>query len=144
MNKLKKTVWCGAVLAVCLAGVTGCVRKTSGTEIVGVMVESPEGSSELSRAVLINNAKLGRTIQVVNVRHEYAGDVLKAAVTVTSRYAGTLDIKYKFAWFNANGVEVHTDTDAWTPVILNGYETRTIQGVAPSADVKGFKINIRD
>lgn len=144
MDTIKKTAWCGAVLAACLIGSTGCIQKTAGTEIVGVMVATPGGGAELSRAVMINNAKLGRVIQVVDVRHEYAGDVLKAAVVLTSKYAGTVDFKYKFSWYNVNGMEVHADTDAWTPVILHGYETRTVQGVAPSAEVKGFKINIRD
>jgi hypothetical protein len=39
---------------------------------------------------------------------------------------------------------VDPNTDAWTPVILHGFETVTVPGVAPSPDVKSFKINIRN
>jgi uncharacterized protein YcfL len=144
MDGFGKKIALGAAVAACLAGATGCMHRTSGTEVVGVMVAGPDGQEEMSRAVIVNNAKLGRQIQVVDVRHEYAGDILKASLTLTSKYAGTLKFQYKFAWFNDAGVEVRQDTDAWTPVVLYGNETRTVQGLAPSPDVKAFKVNIRN
>ncbi len=143
MNRLIQGMTAGLALAGCLAVGTGCV-KTSGTEVSGVMVTAPDGQDELSRAVIINNTKLARRIQVVDVRHEYKGDLLMASVTVASKYAGTLPFQYKFGWFNAAGLEVNADTDAWTPVVLYGNETRTVQGVAPNAEVKAFKVKIRN
>ncbi len=133
----------GAALIACVV-LGGCVRKTSGTEVVGVMAAGPDGQPELSRAVIANNAKLGRTIQVVDVRHEYVGDVLKAHLTLASTYAGTISFQYKFAWYNEAGLEVHPNTDAWTPAVLHGMETISIQGVAPDAHVKSFKVKIRN
>lgn len=144
MDRTMKGIAVGAAVAACLAGVSGCIQKTSGTEVVGVMVSAPDGKPELSRAVIVNNAKLARRIQVVDVRHEYAGDLLKASLTLTSKYEGSLPFQYKFAWFNEAGLEVNQDTDAWTPVVLHGNETRTVQGLAPSPDVKAFKVNIRN
>ena len=143
MSRLMGRLAAGAAMAGCLAVGAGCV-KTSGTEVSGVMVSAPDGQEELSRAVIVNNAKLARRIQVVDVRHEYAGDLLKASVTVASKYAGTVSFQYKFAWFNEAGLEVNPDTDAWTPVVLHGHETRTVQGVAPSPEVKAFKVKIRN
>ncbi len=144
MHRRIKGMALGAGVAACLAGVSGCIQKTSGTEVVGVMTTAPDGTSELSRAVIVNNTKLARHIQVVDVRHEYAGDLLKASLTLTSKYEGTLQFQYKFAWFNDAGLEVNPDTDAWTPVVLHGNETRTVQGVAPGPEVKAFKVNIRN
>ncbi|MFO7536341.1 MAG: YcfL family protein [Kiritimatiellia bacterium] len=133
----------GAALIVCVI-FSGCVRKTSGTEVVGVMATGPDGQPELNRAIIANNTKLGRTIQVVDVRHEYVGDVLKAHFTLASTYAATISFQYKFAWYNEAGLEVHPNTDAWTPAVLHGMETISIQGVAPDALVKSFKVKIRN
>ncbi len=133
-----------AVALGCLAAGAGCIQKTSGTEVSGVMVTTPDGNEELSRAVIVNNAKLARSIQVVDVRHEYKGDLLKASITVASKYAGTLKFQYKLAWFNAAGIEVNPDTDAWTPAILYGNEVRTVEGLAPNPDVTAFKVKIRN
>ena len=144
MNRRTMKMAAGAALAACMALGTGCIQKTSGTEVVGVMTKAPDGQEDMSRAVIVNNAKLGRTIQVVDLRHEFKGDLLMPSVTLTSKYAGTTKIQYKFAWFNEAGLEVYPDTDAWTPVIIQGNETKTVQGVAPNATVKGFKLNIRN
>lgn len=142
MDIIRRCVLSGALLALCLAGATGCMQKTSGTEVIGVM-NAPEDSG-MSRAIIVNNAKFGRTVQVVDIRHETAGDLLKVNVVLTSKYAGSTKFQYKFAWFNAGGLEVLPNTDAWTPVILHGNETITIQGVAPTPEVKSFKVNIRN
>lgn len=144
MNRLSNGLAAGVMIFACLAGGAGCMHRTSGTEVSGVMVSTPDGKEELSRAVIINNARLGRRIQVVDVRHEYAGDLLKPGVTLASKYAGTLKFQYKFAWFNAAGLEIDPDGGAWTPVLLLGNETRTVQGVAPNAEAKAFKIKIRE
>ncbi len=130
-------------MAVCLAGGTGCIQKTSGTEVVGVMT-SPQDQSGMSRAIIVNNAKFGRTVQVVDVRHEMEGDLLKVNLVLTSKYAGSTKFQYKFAWYDAAGLEVRPNTDAWNPVILHGFETVSVHGVAPGPDVKSFKVNIRN
>lgn len=144
MKWIFKGVAVGSAVIAC-AALTGCMKsKTSGTEVVGVMVTAPDGQPELSRAIIVNNPKFGRTVQVVDVRHEYVGDMLKAHLTLASKYAATVSFQYKFAWYNEAGLEVQPNTDAWTPVVLHGYETLSIQGVAPNAAVKSFKVKIRN
>lgn len=143
MNRMNMCRVAGAALVIGLAALTGCIQKTSGTEVVGVM-DTPSDQPGMSRAILVNNAKFGRTVQVVDVRHELVGDLLKVNAVLTSKYAGTTKFQYKFSWYNAAGMVVYPNTDAWTPVILHGFETVTVAGVAPSPDVKSFKINIRN
>ena len=47
------------------------------------------------------------------------------------------------AWFDAAGMEIRADSEAWTPLVLHGYETRTLQGVAPHPSARAFKVKIR-
>ena len=130
------------VLVGLLAAAAGCV-KTTGLEVSGALGAPSDGQSELSRAVIVNNARLGRTLQVVDVRHDIQNDLLKAGLTLASKYEGTLSFQYKFAWFDAAGMEIRADSEAWTPLVLHGYETRTVQGVAPHPSARAFKVKIR-
>ena len=133
-----------AVAVACLAGMTGCmlIKKTSGTEVIGVLTEP--GQEGMSRAIIVNNAKLGRALQVVDIRHDFVGEFLRPSVILASKYAATLQFQYKFSWYDETGLEVHPNTDAWTPVVLHGNQTMTVQAVAPHPSVKSFKLNIRN
>jgi len=120
---------------------TGCV--TSGIEGKAAVVKTPEGETQLSKYVIVNNPKLARGIQIVDLQHSYAGDLLKAQVTLVSKYSKTLNVQYKFAWFDGQGVEINPDGSPWSPLLIYGNETKSVQGVAPNPSAKEFKIKIR-
>ena len=63
---------------------------------------------------------------------------------LTSRLNKSVVAQSKFAWFAADGAEIDPDTDPWRPLVLHGKETRTVQGVAPSADASSFKLRVRE
>jgi len=126
---------------VCAALFMGCA--TSGIAGKARAVATPSGDTQLTKCVVINNPALARGLQIVDMQHSYAGDLLKAQVTVVSKYSRTLNVQYKFSWFNEQGIEINPDGGPWTPLILYGNETKSLQGVAPNPSAKEFKIQIR-
>jgi uncharacterized protein YcfL len=136
-----KYYFLGVVTVVSVCIIMGCT--TSGIEGKAKAVATPSGDTQLSKYVIVNNPKLARGIQIVDLQHSYAGDLLKAQVTMVSKYSKTLNIQYKFAWFNDQGIEINPDGSPWTPLLIYGNETKSVQGVAPNPSAKEFKIQIR-
>ena len=122
---------------------TGCRTNTSGVEGNAAAVTTPEGDMQMSKFVVINNPKLARGLQVVDLKSVFIGDMLKGQVTLVSKYSATLKFQYKFSWFNKDGVEINPDSGPWTPLIMYGNESKTLQSVAPNSGAREFKIKIR-
>jgi len=138
----KATVCLGAISAMLLgAMVSGC--KTSGMEGSATAVTTPEGDMQTSKFVVINNPKLAKGLQIVDLKSVFKGDILMGQVTLVSKYSATLKFQYKFAWFNKDGMEISPDSGPWTPLIMYGNESKTIQSVAPNSGAREFKIKIR-
>ena len=136
--KIGWTLW-AAVGIVALAA--GCAKpKTSGFT-VGADVDA-DGNRQ--QVLQVDNAKLARLLQVQDVVvGQTKNGLMKVNVKLTSRHNKTVVAQSKLAWFDADGMEIDPDTDAWRPLTLNGKETRTISGVAPDAGAVAFKLRIR-
>ena len=140
-----KCVAFGVLGSVVLLGGSGCASSRSsgieGTTGVGV---GPDGTASFSKYVVVNNKKLARGLQIVDLRSSRtANNLLRASVLVVSKYSKTLDFQYKFAWFDAQGMEIDPGSRPWTPVTLYGNETKTLQATAPNSAATEFKIKIR-
>ena len=129
-----------AALAAALAA--GCAAPNTAGTTVGVEADA-EGS--LQQVLQTDNAKLARqlTVEDMSVGQTKNG-LMKASVKLTSKLNKDVVAQSKFAWFDAEGVEIDPDTDPWRPLVLHGKETRTIQGVAPSTQAASFKLRIRE
>jgi uncharacterized protein YcfL len=140
---VRKAGFC--IFATCGALVlgSGCATQTSGIQGTAATVEAPVGTVQSSQYVIIDNSKLARGLQVVDLKSQFAGDLLKAQVSIVSKYSRTLEFQYKFLWFDAQGVEINPGSLPWTPLTLNGNESKTVQAVAPNPSAREFKINIR-
>lgn len=125
------------------AVLSGCAT-TAGIEGSAATTWGPDGERQTSKFVVINNEKLAKGIQIVDMKSGFAGDLMKANVTLVSKNTDTLSFQYKFAWFDLQGMEINPDAGAWKPLILYGNETKTIQGVAPNPTAREYKIKIRD
>ena len=122
---------------------SGCATKTSGIQGAAATVEAPDGTAHTSQYVIIDNSKLARGLQIVDLKSQFAGDLLKAQVSIVSKYSKTLEFQYKFLWFDAQGMEINPGSLPWTPLTLYGNESKTVQAVAPNPSAREFKINIR-
>src|ERR1035437_4930939 len=129
---------CGVMLA---GGLAGCATKTSGIHGAAATVQSPEGTMQNSQYVIIDNSKLARGLQIVDLKSQFVGDLLKAQVSIVSKYSKTLEFQYKFLWFDAQGMEINPGSLPWIPLSVYGNESKTVQAVAPNPAAREFKIN---
>ena len=107
-------------------------------------VTGPDGSVTMSKYVVVNNTKLAKGIQIVDLKTGFAANgMMKANVTLVSKARKTLTFQYRFAWFDENGMELDPEAGSWKPMTLYGNESRTIQGVAPNSAAKEYRVKLR-
>jgi len=126
-----------------LAIFPGCRSTTSGIEGSSTVMMDADGGYQYSEYVIVNNPKVARGLQIVELSQEFVGDILRAQITLASKYSSTEQYQYRFSWFDEGGVELDAGARHWIPFQMYGNETRTIQGVAPNPSARQFKINIR-
>ncbi|MEA1926944.1 MAG: YcfL family protein [Candidatus Auribacterota bacterium] len=125
-----------------LIALAGC-SSTAGIQGSSAMMTDSSGDIEHSEYVIVNNPKVARGLQIVDMATKRIGNMLQASITLVSKYSDTEEYQYKFAWFDADGFELDPEGNAWIPFIMYGNETKTIQGVSPNPSARQFKINLR-
>jgi uncharacterized protein YcfL len=139
-----KSVACLALTAGCQLLFSGCSTRTAGLEANASSVAAPAPSMDLSQFVVMNSRYIANRVEVVDMKSALVGDLMKANVTLSSKTSSTLKLQYQFAWFNAQGMEINPEAATWTPLIIYGRETKTVQGVGPNPSAKAFKVKLRD
>ena len=136
-----KRGWILATAALAAALAAGCASPNTSGLTVGAEADE-EGN--LQQLLQVDNAKLARQLQVDDlVVGQTKNGLMKAGVKLTSRQNKSIVAQSKFVWFDADGNEIDPDTDPWRPLVIHGKETRSIQGVAPSAAAASFKLRVR-
>ena len=125
-----------------IAGLAGC-SSTAGIEGSTTAVQDESGNTAYSNLMVVNNPKLAGKIQIADIQTEMIGGLMKTQVNLISKHSKNVNIKYKFSWFDDDGMEIDSNADAWTPLMLYGNESKTVQGVAPNPTARKFKIKIR-
>ncbi|GAC1471970.1 MAG: hypothetical protein PVSMB11_07640 [Desulfuromonadaceae bacterium] len=146
MMRQKRNFIVGGITAAALIaslGLVGC-STTAGVEASGKVSWDEQGARILEKNVVFNNNGLKGDIQIVDIKSAMAGDILRAQATLRSKDKDTLPFQYRFEWYDAGGLEINSGAGSWKPLILNGRETKTIQGVAPDPRAKEFKLKIRE
>lgn len=137
-----KTVLQGILAIGLIAGLAGC-SSTAGIEGSTTAVRDESGNTAYSNLMVVNNPKLAGKLQIADIQTEMVGGLMKCQVNLISKYSKNVSVKYKFSWFDADGMEIDSDASAWTPLMLYGNESKTVQGVAPNPGARKFKIKIR-
>ncbi len=136
-----KAGWMVLAAAVAVALAAGCAAPNTAGFTVGVEADA-EGNFQ--DVLQVDNAKVARLLTVEDlIVGQTRNGLMKANVKLTSRMNKTYTAQSKFAWFDEDGVEIDPDGDPWRPLVLQGKETKTIQGVAPTAGAVSFKLRIR-
>jgi uncharacterized protein YcfL len=124
-----------AVLAGCAAPNTTAITATV----------APDESGIYQQYLQTDNTRLARQVLLDNVRTDQtANGMLRARLTVTSSRNKTMQLQYKFAWFDGNGIEIDPDAEPWRVLTLEGRDTRPIIGVAPSGAAESFRLRVRE
>ena len=114
----------------------GC---TSGT--VGGMKKTDDG---FATYIDYNNTILATRLKLSDIKTRKVNGLLQVSADLHNHYDIDLDFQYKFKFFDKDGFEVSTDGRPWTPVVITGNETISVQAVAPNPSAETFKIYTRD
>ena len=135
-----KTMWILGLAAVAALAAGCAAPKTSGYTVG----QEPDAEGVMQDVLQVDDAKIAKYFVVSDIRTgQTKNGLMKVNLRLTSRHNKTVVAQSKLAWFDADGVEVEPDTDAWRPLTLNGKETRTLSGVAPNASAVAFKLRVR-
>ncbi|MCX8064324.1 MAG: YcfL family protein [Candidatus Hydrogenedentes bacterium] len=99
-------------------------------------------SGDYDSFIHCNDRKLKKKLKMCDVKMRTVGDVLQVSVTLINVSKKTLNLHYKFMWFDKDNFEIRADTFPWIPITLHSKEQKSIQGVAPNPAAKSFKIKI--
>ena len=133
--------WSLGMAALALALAAGCASPNTSGITVGAETDA---DGNLQQLLQVDNAKLARQLHVDDlVVGQTKNGLMKASVKLTSLQNKSIVAQSKFAWFDEGGNEIDPDTDPWRPLVIHGKETRTVQGVAPSASAASFKLRVR-
>lgn len=132
-----------AVLIVGTALLPGC-SATSGAEGRAKVGWTDDGAPMLNTKVVYNSSSLSRKVAIEEMTSSKAGDMLLAQVTMRSKAGDTINLQYKFEWFDLNGLALDAASATWKPLIIYGKESKTIQDLAPDPRGREYKLLLRD
>jgi len=132
-----------ALLIVGMTVFSGCAA-TTGAEGRAKVGWTDEGAPLLNTKVIYNSSSLSRKITIEEMTSSKAGDMLLAQVTMRSKAGDTINLQYKFEWFDLNGLALNASSATWKPLIVYGKESKTIQGLAPDPRGRDYKLLLRD
>ena len=132
-----------ALLIVGMALLPGC-SPTSGAEGRAKVGWTDDGAPLLNTKVVYNSTTLSRKVAIEEMTSSKAGDMLLAQVTLRSKAGDTINLQYKFEWFDLNGLALNAASATWKPLLIYGKESKTIQGLAPDPRGRDYKLLLRD
>ncbi len=91
-----------------------------------------------------NSGFLAASLEIADTKVGYAGDLMKAQVTIKNGSRSDLNFHYKFKWLDKDDFEIAIDGRPWTPLSITAYESKTVQAIAPNPTAKSFRILVQD
>ena len=132
-----------ALLIVGMVALSGC-SATSGAEGRAKVGWTDEGAPLLNSKVVYNSSSLSRKVAIDEMTSSKSADMLLAQVTMHSKAGDTINLQYKFEWFDNDGLALNAAAATWKPLIIYGKESKTIQGLAPDPRGRDYKLLLRD
>lgn len=138
----KQMLWMVGGVLCALLTLTGC-HLTSGAEATGKTAWTEDGALTLQKNVVFNNPFLSKDIEIVDASSARSGDLMTAQVNLRSKTDSTLNVQYKFEWYDQNGMALYASSASWKPLLIYGREGKVVQGVAPDPRGREFKLLLR-
>ena len=130
--KLASIIACSFALALA----TGC-RSTAGTSVV---LDHQTGNSVMYEG----STRLHNEVAVTAVTYDTVPAGLnRVNVQITSLVQRQLNLQYRIAWYNSEGMEIDAESRTYRPLILQGMDSVTVTGVANSPSAVTSRIRIR-
>jgi uncharacterized protein YcfL len=128
MNNLT-TLLCAAGLGLLL----GC-SNTAGVQVSGNRAEE----AKVEDHTTFSSLSVGPTTV------DYANGLYRPRVAVVNKRKSTRNLQYRFTWYDAQGAQLQSPDSSWTPFMLYGKEETSLTALAPSDDVAGYRVHVRD
>lgn len=140
---MNKTVRISAVTALSVFLLIGCTNTTlpatSGTG-TGKMRQG----DDLSKHLQVDNLELAKKLTIAAVKSRKTNGLLEVNLQLESSYKKSLKLQYHFNWFDSQGFVIESRKSPWQPVELHGFQSTTLQGVAPNEQVASFTLYVRE
>ena len=93
---------------------------------------------------IVYDQQLADIAAVTGIRQAtVSGDILKVQVDVTNLKTKSTSFNYKFDWYDPQGMVIDTALSTWQPQTIEGRETVTLTGIAPTPTAKDFKLKLQ-
>lgn len=112
---------------------SACASNTS-----GVALSAPGGPAEFR----VDNGSLD--LQLAELGRRQQNGLLQVNVALTNQRRGDNHLQYLFYWYDASGQEVAPDGRGWTPLVMHGQQRRTLSALAPTREVLGYRLVVRE
>jgi len=135
----KRTLRTSSLGALLLAGalMTGCAVNETAT-----VTKDADGSTK--QIIVSNSGFLSANLRIADTTMGKAGDLLRVQATIENQSGGDLTFQYKFKWLDKDDFEVAVDGRPWQPLTITGYESKSVQAVAPNPTATSFQILVQD
>jgi uncharacterized protein YcfL len=105
-------------------------------------VNSVDVSADGSYNWIKGDSVLKNEARVRTANKEMVNGLLHVQVVVHNKYKSDGNFKYRFVWYNANGMEVHTPLTTWEYRNIIGKQTITLDGIAPDSSVTDCRLEM--
>lgn len=93
---------------------------------------------------IVYDQQLADIAAVTGIRQAtVSGDILKIQVDVTNLKTKSTSFNYKFEWYDPQGMQIDTPLSNWNWQPIEGRETVTLTGIAPTPTAKDFKLKLQ-
>lgn len=123
-------------VAFLVSGLAGC-RNTAGTMVT---TDHLTGNS----TVIAENARLAHQVNVIKTGYDEVNGLKRVHITLASNRSRRLRVDYRICWFDANGMEIDSQTKTYRNLILEGRDTVTVTGIANSPSAVSSKLRLRE
>jgi len=93
---------------------------------------------------IVFDQQLADIATVTGVRQAMvSGDMLKIQVDITNLKTNPTSFNYKFEWYDPQGMIIETPLSTWQSQTIEGRETVSLTGVAPTPTAKDFILKLQ-
>lgn len=132
MKKIHTWILVGSAMALAL-WLSGC--STSG-------LQAGDSAYTNSSYLVVEDPLFADQISIVRVDHDMVGDIMRAHVSLKSNRNRSLQIRYRFTWYDGQGMEVDPSGKPYRDLIIEGKDTVAVTSMAPSPQAREFKIRV--
>ena len=124
-----------------LSGVLTSMLACSVNETATVVVHD---DGNLTQTIESNSDLLAANLSIIDTKAGFVGELLRAQVEIRNASGDVLNFQYKFKWLDKSGFEMAIGERPWHPISITPYESKRVQGVAPTLEVNSFTILVQD